>query len=130
VTHRDVITAAVAAAHPGWPSSKIDAEGASRFLQSLLPHAILPVVFVLRGRRLLEGRRRTRLIVTFLLGVQLLAHATLPLQLDRLPGYAGWLVAVQSVSLVFELGALWLLWKPQESRTFFARKRTPVPTPA
>jgi hypothetical protein len=122
-THRDAIAAAVASAHPGWPGARIDREAFSRFLQSLVPHAILPVVLVVRGRRLLAGGRRARLVITILLGVQLAAHATLPLQLERFPGYGPWLIAVQAVSLAFEGAALWLLWRPRPARAYFAGPR-------
>jgi len=92
-------------------------------MQTFFPHIILPVVFILRGRRLLEGKRRTRSLITALLGLQLAAHATLPIQLHYLPGHGVWLIGVQAVSLAFELMALWLLWAPERTRSFFAPRR-------
>jgi hypothetical protein len=129
LTHRDVFTDAVVSSHPDWSQARIDDEARSRYLQTLIPHVILPVVFVLRGRRLLEGKGRTRVVITALLGLQLVAHATLPIQLHYVPGYGAWLVAVQAFSLVFELAALWLLWAQADTRRFFAQPRPLVTRP-
>jgi hypothetical protein len=55
--------------------------------------------------------RRTRTIITALLDLQLLAHATLPLQLQLFPGYGPWIIGIQAVSLVFETSTSYLLWR-------------------
>jgi hypothetical protein len=120
-THHGVLTAAVAADHPGWSPQRVDKVAASLFQSTLVPHIVLPVVFLARGRALRSGRHRTRTVITVLLGLQLLAHATLPLQLRLFPGYGPWIVGVQAVSLVFEAATLGLLWGTAPAREFFAR---------
>jgi hypothetical protein len=116
--HRDVISAALAAQHPG---AEADALAGSAVLQSALPHVILAILLPLRALRLRNGRRSTRLILTVVLIIQIAAHATLPMVLAELPGYGAWVIAVQAVSLMFEVAALYLLWT-RESTAYF----TPV----
>ena len=118
-THHGVLTAAVAADHPSWSPQRVDRVAGSLFRSTLVPHIVLPVVFLARGRALRSGRRRTRTVITARLGLQRLAHATLPLQLRLFPGYGPWLVGVQAVSLVFEAATLYLLWGTPEARRFF-----------
>jgi hypothetical protein len=105
VQHRDVIEAAVAAKNAG-----ADVNGA--VLQSVIPHIILAVLLPLRALRLRSGRRKSRTVLTVVLAIQLAAHATLPMVLGELPGYAVAVIAVQAVSLAFEITALCLLWSP------------------
>ena len=126
ITHRDVLTAAVAAAHPTWSSGRVDQVASSEFWSTLIPHILLPIVFVARARALRSGRRRTRTIITALLGLQLLAHATLPLQLQLFPGYGPWIIGVQAVSFVFEASTIYLLWRSPEARDFFASTPNPA----
>jgi hypothetical protein len=118
-THHGVLTAAVAADHPSWSPERVGKVAGSLFRSTLVPHIVLPVVFLARGRALRSGRRRARTILTALLGLQLLAHATLPLQLRLFPGYGPWIIGVQVVSLVFEAATLYLLWGTEEARRFF-----------
>jgi hypothetical protein len=125
ITHHDVLTAAVASAHPTWSPDRVDQVASLQFQSTLIPHLVLPIVFVIRTRALRSGRRRTRTIITALLGLQLLAHATLPLQLPLFPGYSPWIIGVQAVSLVFEASTICLLWRSPEARNFFAS--TPKP---
>jgi hypothetical protein len=115
LTHRDVIAAALAAQHPG---ADTDALAGSAVLQSAIPHVVLAILLPLRAWRVRDGQRRSRLILTIVLIVQLAAHATLPMVLAELPGYGAWVIAVQAVSLVFEVAALCLLWTAQ-SKVFF-----------
>jgi len=63
--------------------------------------------------------------VIVVLIIQVLAHLTLPMVLAELPGYEGWVITVQAVSLVFELSALWWLWTPAAGRFFTAAEPTP-----
>jgi hypothetical protein len=120
ITHHDVLTASVAAHHPGWSPHRVDRVASSQFQSTMIPHVVLPIVFVTRARALRSGRRRTRTIITALLGLQLLAHATLPLQLQLFPGYGQWIIAIQAVSLTFEASTIYLLWRSPEARSFFA----------
>lgn len=126
ITHHDVLTAAVAAAHPTWSPQRVNKAASSQYWSTLIPHIVLPIVFVTRAPALRSGRRRSRTIITALLGLQLLAHATLPLQLQLFPGYGPWIIGVQAVSLVFEASTIYLLWRSPEARSFF----TPTPDPA
>jgi hypothetical protein len=115
LTHRDVIAGALAASHPGADAGAL--AGAAVW-QAAIPHIVLAVLLPLRARRLGNGKPASRIIVTVVLGVQLLAHASLPMTLGELPGYGAWVIAVQAVSLVFEVAALVLLWT-KESTVFF-----------
>jgi hypothetical protein len=115
LTHRDVITGALAASHPG---ADADALAGAAVWQAAIPHIVLAVLLPLRAVRLGNGKRSSRIIVTVVLGVQLLAHASLPMTLGELPGYGAWVIAVQAISLVFEVAALVLLWT-KESTGFF-----------
>jgi hypothetical protein len=117
LTHRDALHAGQLALHP---DGDIGALTEAALLQSLIPHVVLAVLLPLRALRLADGRRRSRIFLTVLLSVQILAHATAPMVVRELPGYGGWIVAVQAVSLVFEAGALAYLWSPS-ARPFFAR---------
>jgi hypothetical protein len=117
LTHRDVMTTAFAASHPGQ-----DPNGA--VWQSVLPHVVLAILLPLRARRLRSGRPRARVVLTVVLAIQILAHATLPMVLAELPGYGAQVIAVQAVSLVFEIAALVLLWSPA-ARRFFAPAARP-----
>jgi hypothetical protein len=125
ITHHDVLTNAVAEAHPTWSPDRIEQVASNQFQSTLIPHIVLPIVFVTRARALRSGRRRTRTIVTALLGLQLLAHATLPMQLQLFPGYGPWIIGVQAVSLMFEASTIYLLWRSPQARSFFA----PTPEP-
>src|SRR3954468_1791249 len=115
VTHRDVIAGAIAAQHPG---ADVDALANAAVWQSAIPHIVLAILLPLRALRLRNGRRSSRIILTVVLGIQLLAHASLPVTLSQLPGYGPWVIAVQAFSLVFEVTALVLLWT-KESTGFF-----------
>jgi hypothetical protein len=115
LTHRDVIAGALAGQHPG---ADADALANAAVWQAAIPHIVLAILLPLRALRLRSGKRSSRIIVTVVLGIQLAAHASLPMTLSELPGYGGWVIAVQAVSLVFEVAALVLLWA-QESTVFF-----------
>jgi hypothetical protein len=115
LTHRGVIAGAIAAQHPG---ADVDALANSAVWQAAVPHVVLAILLPLRAWRLRNGRRSSRVIVTVVLGIQLLAHASLPMTLGELPGYGPWVIAVQAVSFVFEVTALVLLWT-KESTVFF-----------
>jgi hypothetical protein len=119
VLHRDVINHAIAAAHPTWPAARAGSVATSLFSSSLAVHLVLAAVLLIRGRSLRSGRPLVRVFITALLVLQLLAHATIRTQLDMLPGYAGWLLAVQGFSLIFELATLWLLWGTPDGRAYF-----------
>jgi hypothetical protein len=118
--HRDVIAAAVAAAHP---TGDADALTRSALTQSIVPHVVLALLLPLRAARLRGGRPGTRRFLTAILVIQLLAHATLPIVLAELPGYGGWVIAVQAASLVFEVAALSWLWTPAAGRYFTVAPR-------
>ena len=49
VTHHDVLTAAVAAAHPTWAPDRVDKVASSQFWSTPIPHVVLPIVFVTRA---------------------------------------------------------------------------------
>lgn len=115
LTHRDVIADALAAQHPGADATAL---AASAVWQAAIPHVVLAVLLPLRAWRLRNGRPSSRIVLTVVLGVQLLAHASLPIVLGQLPGYGAWVIAVQAVSLVFEVAALVLLWT-KDSNSFF-----------
>jgi len=123
LTHRDALHAGQPALHPG---ADIDALTRAALLQSLIPHIVLAVVLPIRALRLADRRRRSRVVLTVVMGLQVLAHATVPMAVRELPGYGGWIVAVQAVSLVFEVGALAYLWSPS-ARAFFRSDRQPEP---
>ena len=125
--HVDVIRGSVAAAHPGIDAGRLSELTGTQVLSSVVPHVLLVVLLSWRAWRLRSGRPRTRIVVTILLAVQLLAHATLPTVLRMLPGYGGWVTGVQAFSLVFELAALWLLWAPKQVRAYFRRAETAAP---
>jgi hypothetical protein len=128
--HRDVIAGAMAVQHPG---GDIEALTTAAVLQAVFPHAILALVLPLRAKRLATGRPSSRIVLTVMLAIQVAAHATLPMVLAELPGYAPWVIGVQAVSLVFELAALRLLWTV-ESSVYFGRTKAAepisVPVPA
>ena len=62
ITHHDVLTAAVAAHHPDWSPDRVGQVASSQFQSTLIPHIVLPIVFVTRARALRSGRRRTRIL--------------------------------------------------------------------
>src|SRR6266496_1944639 len=78
----------------------------------VVTHIVYAVLLVLVALGLTLGRwrRGMRIVVTVLLALQLLAHATLPLVVAILPAHAFEIIAVQVASLAVELAALWLLW--------------------
>jgi hypothetical protein len=82
----------------------------------VVPHVLIPILLVLRARGL---KNRRRIFLTVLLGIQLLAHASLPITLHELPGYGAIIIAVQAVSITFELTALWFLWAHPASKAWF-----------
>lgn len=126
LTHRDVIAATTAADHPDWMSARIGAQAGAQVWQSAVPHVVIPLLLLWRASTLRTGRPRARTVLTVLLGVQVLAHATLPLTLHQLPGYGPAVLAVQAFSLAFEVTALVLLWAPRSSRAWFRGDREPV----
>ncbi|MEV6411737.1 hypothetical protein [Kribbella sp. NPDC051718] len=81
--------------------------------------ALIPLLLAFRLRTL---KAHKRIFLTVLLGIQLLAHASLPITLHELPGYGGAVIAVQAVSLVFEVSALWLLWATDDSKAWFTAR--------
>lgn len=115
LSHRNVIAGALAASHPG---ADVDALAGAAVWQAAIPHVVLAILLPLRALRLRNGKRSSRIFVTVALGIQLLAHASLPMTLGELPGYGPWVIAVQALSLVFEVAALVLLWT-KESTAFF-----------
>lgn len=127
--HVNVIRDALASAHPGVTTAQLAELTQSQVLSSVVPHVVLAVVLPWRAYRLRSARPRSRTILTVLLALQLAAHATLPMVLAVLPGYAAWVIAVQGFSLAFEITALWLLWVPGPARAFF-RPTHPVLAPA
>ena len=115
--HQDVISAALAAQRPG---ADIGALTRATVLQSVIPHVVLAVLLPIRAFRLNPAKPGSRIVLTVVLGVQILAHATLPMVTRELPGYGPWIIAVQAVSLVFEVAALCNLWSG-EARAMFRR---------
>lgn len=126
LTHTDVIRDALANTNPDITSTRLDDLAQTQVVSSVVPHILLPLLLLWRAYRLRQGRPSSRIWITVLLVIQLLAHATLPMVLAVLPGYEGWVIAVQAFSLVFELATLWLLWVPAPMRALF-RRRTPIP---
>jgi hypothetical protein len=126
-SHRDVIHAAIAAQHPG---ADVDALADSALWQSIVPHVVLAILLPVRALRLASGRKRSRTILTVILGIQIAAHATLPMVLNELPGYAMPVVLVQAVSFVFEVSALVLLWSGPARRFFSAPRPAETREPA
>ena len=120
LTHRDVIAGALAAQHPG---ADIGALTDAAVWQSVIPHVVLAILLPRRALRLASGRPSARIVLTVVLGIQVAAHATLPMVLAELPGYGVWIIGLQAVSLVFELVALRLLWTSEASVHF---GRTPA----
>jgi hypothetical protein len=121
--------ATAAADHPDWTPDRIAEQTTSQVWESAVPHVLIPVLLLWRASGLRGRRPRARIVLTVLLGVQLLAHATLPMTLHQLPGYGPLIIAVQAFSLVFELAALALLWGPRESRDWFALSPSPRSRP-
>ena len=117
LTHRDVIHSTVLSDNPGWSPDKVDEQTSSLVWQSVIPHILIPILLAIRARGL---KNRRRVFLTVLLGIQLLAHASLPITLHELPGYGAIIIAVQAVSLVFELTALWFLWFHPASKAWFS----------
>lgn len=109
-THTGAFAASVAATHGDLGPEAVRGMARTLMLQSVVPHIVLAVVFILRARALRAGRRRTRTVLTVLLAVQMIAHATLPITLNQLPDYAPAVIAIQATSLAFEVSALVLLW--------------------
>jgi hypothetical protein len=103
------------------------AEGTSRTNYTgpsqVVVHIVLAVLFALAAAVL--PRRWGRVAATVLLGLQLLAHATLPLVVAMLPAFAAQIVLVQLFSLVFEVAALWLLWGSRASREHYRAAYSP-----
>lgn len=120
LTHADTIRAALADQHPALGGALLDSQARQLVLQSAIPHVVLAVVLTIRARTLLSGRSRARTVLTALLALQLLAHATLPITLHELPGLGAAVIAVQGTSLVFEVTALILMWRPAAARGWFA----------
>jgi len=130
LTHRDVIAGAIAAAHPSATGAELDKLTSAALTQSIIPHVVLAVLLPLRAWRLRGGRRFGQWFLTVVLAIQLAAHASLPIVLAELPGYGAAVIAVQAVSLVFEVAALWLLWTPAARRYFSPRTAVVEPTNA
>ena len=121
LTHQDVIAGALAAQHPG---ADVDTLAEAAVWQSAIPHIVLAILLPLRARRLGNGQPKSRIVLTIVLGIQLLAHASLPMVLGELPGYGFAVIAVQAVSLVFEVTALVLLWTNESSAFFRSHSRS------
>jgi hypothetical protein len=83
---------------------------------AVVPHLVLAVLLPIRAYKLRGGRPKARRILTFVLAIQILAHATLPGVLAQMPGYSTPIIALQAVSLLFEVGAIVLLWAPARRR--------------
>lgn len=119
VINRHALVVAAANQHPDWTATRVQTLADDRFLQSVVPHAILAIVLTVRALAVRRGRARGRGFLTAVLVLQLLAHATFPFQAQMLPTFIGWLLLVQGFSLVFEVSALWLMWRPEASRRWF-----------
>lgn len=111
LTHLSTIEEAVRRDNVTWSLDRVHQISRQLWISVAVPHLLFAVIFFVRARKLLSGGRRARMIVTVLLGVQLAGRLSLPYQLALLPGQGALLLTVQSVSLVFELTALWLLWR-------------------
>jgi hypothetical protein len=113
-THADIFASSIAADYPHLNAHQMHVQTRALLLQSAIPHLVLATALLLRARALNSGRPRARMLLTVLLSVQMLAHATLPITLHQLPGYTLTILTVQAVSLAFEIAALTLLWwKPR-----------------
>jgi hypothetical protein len=119
VINRHALVVAVADQHPDWTATRVQTLADDRFVQSVVPHVILAIALTIRALAVRRGRTRGRGFLTVVLVLQLAAHATFPFQAQMLPTFVGWLLLVQGISLVFEVSALWLLWRPEASRRWF-----------
>jgi hypothetical protein len=124
-THADAFVAAAVAAHPDLGPGAARKLGQNLVLQSVIPHLVLAVVLTLRARALGSGRRRARTLLAVLLGLQMAAHATLPITLHQLPQYAPAVITIQVVSLAFEVAALALLFS-RPARRWYGREQDDV----
>jgi hypothetical protein len=122
-THADAFVASAVAAHPGLAPAAAGKLGHNLVLQSVIPHLVLAVVLTVRARALRGGRRRARTLLAVLLGLQMAAHATLPITLHQLPHYAPVVIAIQAASLAFEVAALVLLFS-RPARRWYTRTGT------
>lgn len=125
LAYRDTIVSTVAARNPALTAAQVAQVARSVVLQSAVPHVVLAVVLLWRARALVSRRARSRGILTAVLTLQILAHATLPITVHQLPSFAAAVIAVQATSLVFEVSALVLLWRSAAVRAWFR----PVPDP-
>jgi hypothetical protein len=126
VVNRHALAVAVADQHPDWTAARVQSLADDRFVQSVVPHVVLAIVLTVRALAVRRGRSRGRGLLTVVLVLQLAAHATFPFQAQMLPTFVGWLVLVQGFSLVFEVSALWLLWRPDASRRWFRGEAAPA----
>jgi hypothetical protein len=87
---------------------------------STVVHGIFGTLFILFALLVRIGRNWLRILTTVLLVLELFAHLSLPSVIALLPGEALPTIVVQSISLLFELAALFLLWFSRPARLYFA----------
>ena len=93
------------------------------FESSMIVHVVFGTLFILACVAVRTGRNWLRIVVTVLLVIQVLAHLSLPTLIALLPGEAVAITAVQVISLLFEVAALFLLWRPRPIRLFFKGRK-------
>jgi hypothetical protein len=122
LTHGSAIRTGQASLHPG---GDLDTLARAALVQLALPHLLFAVLLPIRARRLAHTRAKSRVVLTVVLAVQIASSAMISTTIAQLPGCRGWIIALQAVSLVFELSALAFLWSG-ESRAWF-RAAAPAP---
>lgn len=93
------------------------------FESSMIIHVIMGTIFILMRIVIRTGRNWLRILATVLLVIQLLAHLSIVTLIRLLPDQAVPTIAVQAISLVFELAALFLLWRSQQAGVYFKARK-------
>ncbi|WP_344614247.1 hypothetical protein [Dactylosporangium salmoneum] len=91
------------------------AAGAELVPAALVPHLVLAVLLPVRALKLRTGQTKSRVVLTIVLAIQLVAAVA------GVPGYDAWALAIQAGSAVLEAAALALLWLPARRQVALGR---------
>lgn len=127
-THSQEISATIHQLRPNMSAETFQQAYTQAVTTPSIVHIVLPILLLLAMRSVwVKKTPFSRMCLSLLLLIQILAHATIPITVATLPQEATTVIAVQGLSFVFELAALIWLWATKDSRAYFKNVRAVRP---
>jgi hypothetical protein len=125
IVHRSDIWSAVESLNPSLPAATVRWMVDGTIIGSLAIHMLIAILYVCLAVLIRKAQNRARIAATVLLVISTLGGwLFLRVSGNLIPDEWLYVLAEEGVSLLLRVAALWALWGPYSSRSYFGRPRT------